>query len=416
LAFIATLSWEALAAERTAIPDDPKTQLYPLLEEEDSRLPVPLLVSNGKGYAIRCHDQEPLKIVNGLGFSMEEKQWLLWLLSEPRKSLDDPEIIKSAYNEQAALSCDTSKRKITFLTEGKADNKRYLIHFGDLNHEVLYELGCQGLVDALGLTWQKADSMEELIPIVKRWMDSFSREYINCKAGVPVGLFRDGKGPKMVGLPGGTFRLGDINGKGHENEQPVHKVELNSFAISRYEITVDEYKSFAEETDRQMPVDDKDRGNYPVTNVSWEDAIAYAAWLSEKTGKHYRLPTEEEWEYAARAGTDTLYGWGNHINQRMANYREKNEPWDKKKAQPVGSFKPNAFMIYDMVGNVLEWTCSKYELRYQGTEQECFEGGNKVVLRGGSFIQNEVRIAKRYSLSPENRDVNIGFRVVRVSQ
>ncbi|OAD21378.1 Sulphatase-modifying factor domain protein [Candidatus Thiomargarita nelsonii] len=208
----------------------------------------------------------------------------------------------------------------------------------------------------------------------------------------------------MVGLPGGTFRMGDINGKGHKDEQPVHELEVNSFAISRYEITVAEYERFAKATGRKLPVDssggDKDRGNYPVTRVSLQDATDFAAWLSEQTGKHYRLPTEAEWEYAARAGTDTLYSWGNKINQTKANYRDKNEVWDKKESQPVGSFSPNAFMIYDMVGNVLEWTCSKYEHRYQGTEQKCLKGGkaSQVVLRGGSFIQNEVRIAQRYRL------------------
>ncbi len=403
LAFIATLSSEALAAEPTAIPDDPNTKLY-LLEDETGI--VPLLISNGKAYAIRCQDQKPQKIIKALGFSP-----VLWFL--PRKSIDDFEIIESAYGEQPILRCFDSKRRL--LVEAKDDHKRYLIHFyGDPDHKVLYEVGCQGLVDALGLT--KATPMDELSESEKIRLDSFSREYINCKAGVPtaqtgvpMGLFRDKDGPKMVGLPGGTFRMGDINGKGHKDEQPVHEVKINSFAISRYEITVDEYKLFDSSQ--------KERGNYPVTNVSLKDAIAYAAWLSEKTGKHYRLPTEVEWEYAARAGTESIYGWGDEINQTMANYRELNEKWDKKESQAVGAFKPNAFEIYDMVGNVLEWTCSKYEASYQGTEKKCLKGGkaSQVVLRGGSFIHNEVRIARRYRLSCVCSDANIGFRVVRVN-
>jgi formylglycine-generating enzyme required for sulfatase activity len=365
-----------------------------------------LLISNGKGYVIDCKNQRQ-KIIKGLGFPAK--------FFAPWKSIDDFEVIDSAYDEQPILRCEDSQRKL--VVDEQDDHKRYLIYFyGDPDHKVLYEVGCQGLVDALGLT--KAIPMDNLSDSEKIRLSRFSREYINCKAGVPTGLFRDslgkeGEGPKMVGLPGGTFRMGDINGKGHEDEQPVHKVELNSFAISRYEITVAEYRLF----DSSQKVDDKD--NYPVTNVSLEEAKAYAAWLSQKTGKHYRLPTEAEWEYAARAGTDNLYEWGNKIKPGMANYRDKNEAWDKKEAQPVGAFKPNAFDVYDMVGNVLEWTCSKYEHRYQGTEQECLTGGkaSQVVLRGGSFIQNEVRIARRYQLlSCICSDANIGFRVVRVSQ
>jgi formylglycine-generating enzyme required for sulfatase activity len=240
---------------------------------------------------------------------------------------------------------------------------------------------------------------------------------------LPTELFHDslgkyGDGPKMVSLLGGTFRMGDINGKGHKDELPVHEVKLNSFAISRYEITVDEYQRFAKATKRNLPVN-KNRGDYPVTNVSWKDATAFAAWLTKKTGKFYRLPTEAEWEYAARAGTDTLYGLVNNINQTLANYRDKNEAWDKKKSQPVASYIHNMFLVYDMVGNVLEWTCSKYESRYQGAEQKCLKSGktSQVVLRGGSFIHNDIRIARRYRLlSCICSDTNIGFRVVRVSQ
>jgi formylglycine-generating enzyme required for sulfatase activity len=417
LVFITTLSSKALAAELTAIPDDPSTKLY-LLEEDDSV--VPLLISNEKGYAIRCQDQGTEKIEKGLGFPPSKRL--------PRKSLDDFDIMESAYDEQPDLRCEDSQRRL--VVEGKADNKRYLIHFfGDPDHKVLYEVGCQSLVDALGLTWLEATPMDKLSRSEKTRLDSFSREVINCRAGVPAGLFRDSlgkdsEGPKMVGLPGGTFRMGDINGKGHPDELPVQTVKVDSFAISRHEITVAEYQRFAKSTARKLPfgnqkADDKDRGSYPVINVSLAEATAYAAWLRKETDKHYRLPTEIEWEYVARAGTDSLYGWGNHIKPSLANYRGKNEAWDKKEAQPVGSFSHNAFMVYDMVGNVLEWTCSKYEHRYQGTEKSCLKGGkaNQVVLRGGSFIHNDVRIARRYRLpSCICSGANIGFRVVRVSQ
>jgi formylglycine-generating enzyme required for sulfatase activity len=175
-----------------------------------------------------------------------------------------------------------------------------------------------------------------------------------------------------------------------------------------------------EATKRSKPCDDGwGRGERPVINVSWKDANAYVEWLRKQTGKHYRLPTESEWEYVARAGTDTRYSWGNSINQEQANYRQTCEHWKKKQTQPVGSFKANAFGVYDMVGNVLEWTCSSYEHRYQGTEQKCLDSNknSSIVLRGGSFIHKDVRIARRIRLlSCLSSDNNVGFRVVRVSQ
>jgi len=98
------------------------------------------------------------------------------------------------------------------------------------------------------------------------------------------------------------------------------------------------------------------RGNRPVINVSWDDAQNYIQWLSHKTGKAYRLPSEQEWEIAARAGTTSDYYWGNDIGRNHANCDGCGSEWDNKKTAPVGSFKPNAFGLYDMMGNVWEWT------------------------------------------------------------
>jgi len=102
--------------------------------------------------------------------------------------------------------------------------------------------------------------------------------------------------------------MGDIQGTGEGDEQPVHLVSVNSFAMSRHEVTFEEYDYFAKQTKREKPIDNGwGRGNRPVINVSWGDAVAYAKWLSQQTGEKYRLPTEAEWEYAARAGTETDY-------------------------------------------------------------------------------------------------------------
>ncbi|MCP3897296.1 SUMF1/EgtB/PvdO family nonheme iron enzyme, partial [Moraxella sp.] len=181
---------------------------------------------------------------------------------------------------------------------------------------------------------------------------------------------KDGRlGPEMVRIPAGRFRMGDIQGGGDGDEKPVHRVSVSEFAMGRYEVTFAEYDKFAQATGRKKPDDEGwGRGNRPVINVSWDDAVAYAKWLSQQTGKQYRLPTEAEWEYAARAGTETQYWWGNEIGQNRAVCDACGSRWDNKQTAPVGSFAANPFSLYDTVGNVWEWTCSEYEDKYSGKE------------------------------------------------
>ena len=139
-------------------------------------------------------------------------------------------------------------------------------------------------------------------------------------------VFRDGMkngtdGPEMIVIPSGKFRMGDIEGTGLNDEQPVHVVHIRRpIAVSRYEITFDQYDEFAKATGGQLPDDEGfGRGRRPVIRVSWNEAVDYAAWLSKQTGKRYRLPTEAEWEYAARGGTETAYWWGNEMKPGLAN-------------------------------------------------------------------------------------------------
>src|SRR5919106_5183579 len=150
-------------------------------------------------------------------------------------------------------------------------------------------------------------------------------------------------GPEMVVIPQGEFRMGDIQGSGSADERPVHMVHIpRPFAMGRYAIIFDEYDLFAQATGREQPADKGwGRGRRPVINVSWKEAVAYAAWLSEQTGKRYRLPTEAEWEYAARAGTETAYWWGNEIGTNRANCDGCGSPWGGQQTAPVGSFQPN---------------------------------------------------------------------------
>ncbi|MEN8214996.1 MAG: formylglycine-generating enzyme family protein [Pseudomonadota bacterium] len=254
-------------------------------------------------------------------------------------------------------------------------------------------------------------------------------------------VFRDrlkdgSKGPEMVWIPAGTFRMGDIQGGGHDNEKPVHRVSVSRFAMGRYEVTFAEYDKFAQATGRKKP-DDKGwgRGNRPVINVSWHDATAYAEWLSQQTSQKYRLPTEAEWEYAARAKTETARDWGNNHDEacRYANVYDETAkkklsfPWTHSNCgdgyvytAPVGRFKPNQFALFDMLGNVWEWTCSLYEREYSGKEQQCLikspSESSLFVQRGSSWNDDArwTRMAARSRRQPTERDRHGGFRLTRL--
>jgi formylglycine-generating enzyme required for sulfatase activity len=263
-------------------------------------------------------------------------------------------------------------------------------------------------------------------------------------------VFRDrlkdgSQGPEMVRISAGTlisplvtsFRMGDIQGGGDGDEQPVHSVSVKKFAMGRYEVTFAKYDKFAQATGREKPNDKGwGRGNRPVINVSWNDATAYAEWLSEQTGQTYRLPTEAEWEYAARAGTGTARYWGNDPNEACdyANVGDKTAkekldwPWLEHNCTdgyvytaPVGRFKANAFDLFDMLGNVWEWTCSEYEGSYKGKEKHCLsknraQNEGPFVLRGGSWDDGagRARSAYRGRWSRTDRGGNRGFRLARL--
>ena len=153
----------------------------------------------------------------------------------------------------------------------------------------------------------------------------------------------------------------------------------------------------------------------PVEQVSWNDIQEFIKKLNRRTGKRFRLPTEAEWEYAARAGTQTAYYWGDEIGRSNANCDGCGSYWDNTRTAPVGSFKPNAFGLHDMLGNVYEWTCSEYKESYDGSEQECSVSAGKYSFRGGSWYDPPwvVRAAFRTFYNPDYRNYNYGFHLAR---
>ena len=227
----------------------------------------------------------------------------------------------------------------------------------------------------------------------------------------------------MVVLPTGSFRMGDWDGSDYSSERPVHTVTISRrIAMGRYPVTFEDYDRYVSAMDAEWP-DDNDwgRGRRPVINVNWHEAKAYAAWLSEQTGKRYRLPSESEWEYAARAGTETAYSWGNEIGVNRANCDGSGSKWSGRKTSPVGSFAPNGFGLYDMHGNVWEWVADCWHDNYEGAPTDgsawttnC-DDSDYAVVRGGSwnFAPRSLRAANRGGGSPSDRFDIYGFRLVQ---
>ena len=250
---------------------------------------------------------------------------------------------------------------------------------------------------------------------------------------LPTGSFRMGSPASEAG----RFRMGDLDGSFRKKESPPHWVTISRrIAMCQYPVTFEDYDRYAENwgllktllrkiyySSHNWPSDAGwGRGRRPVIRVNWHDARAYAAWLSEQTGKRYRLPSESEWEYAARAGTETAYSWGNEIGVHRANCKGSGSKWSGRKTSPVGSFAPNGFGLYDMHGNVWEWVEDCWHGNYEGAPSDgsAWTSGadsDKRVLRGGSWVNDPwvLRCATRGGdgHTPSSRYSGIGFRLVQ---
>lgn len=228
------------------------------------------------------------------------------------------------------------------------------------------------------------------------------------------------QGPEMIELKGGEFLRGDTQGDGDNDEKPAVTVTPGPFAIGVFEVTFEEYDRFCNETGRNKPADEGwGRGRRPVINVSWEDASAFTKWLSAKTRQTYRLPSDAEWEYAARAGTSTRFWWGDEIETARANCEGCGSLWDGEKTAGVGKFSPNPFGLHDTSGNVFEWVADCYHDSFADAPRDGSPidkpGCGKRVIRGGawSFPPREIRSANRWRDFPSRHSDDTGFRVVR---
>ena len=224
--------------------------------------------------------------------------------------------------------------------------------------------------------------------------------------------------PDMVALAGGTFAMG--SDKFGPETKPVHLVSVKPFAMSKFEVTWTDWEPCMQASVCREPDDHAwGRAKRPIINISWEEATAYAKWLSDKTGVRYRLPTEAEWEYAARGGTFTEYWWGDEIGTEMANCRECNTKLWEHHSLEVGLYPPNPFGLYDMHGNVWEWTQDCWTRGYAGapTDGRAWQAGDckRRVVRSGSwyYFPPLARSASRDSFPAELFSYNVGIRLVR---
>jgi len=210
--------------------------------------------------------------------------------------------------------------------------------------------------------------------------------------------------PEMVYINGGTFKMGSNNG--NSNEKPIHSVTVGSFYMGKYEVTNREFCLFDSSHNNH-------RDNLPVVEVSWDDVAGYCRWLSAKTGKNYRLPTESEWEYACRAESNTEYYWGNNMDGNYCWYSDNSG----SHVHPVGEKIPNKFGLYDMSGNVWEWCSDLYGDYPFGsvTNPTGPKSGSLRVIRGGGWVSyaSICRSAFRSGSSLGSRNGGIGFRLLR---
>ncbi len=277
-------------------------------------------------------------------------------------------------------------------------------------------------------------------------------EIVQSSAAAPSGTVNDGHGDYVM-VPAGAFKMGDNFGDGEAREHPVHVVELDSFYMAKYEMTNGEWKKFRDDSGyddpkfwpngRIVPKDEspywgdaRNHGggtpasdNYPLLGVNWDAATAYCNWLSSKTGTKYRLPTEAEWEKAARGTDQRRYPWGNDIDHSYANYvgassfdtgsvigfyngSKRGDVQTHSNASPYG--------VYDMAGNVMEWCQDWYSRNYYSfsprKDPKGPASGSYRVLRGGTFF-NEAFDCRTYARSAAWPSFQghrmIGFRAVR---
>jgi formylglycine-generating enzyme required for sulfatase activity len=224
--------------------------------------------------------------------------------------------------------------------------------------------------------------------------------------------------PTLVSLPAGSFMMGG-NG-GDPSEKPAHRVNISHpFAIGKTEVTVEQWNACVGDNACPKLSNASAAPNMPARDLSWDDTQAYVKWISARTGKKYRLPTEAEWEYAARGGSTSRYSWGEQMRPGMANCKDCGDPWQQDAPAAVASFAANAYGLHDMNGSVWEWVSDCWHNNFKGAPadgsswEESF--CNAHVIRGGSWREGAsyMPVTTRFHYDTSVRHSQNGFRVAR---
>ena len=376
-----------------------------------------------------------------LADALEKQGWSVWWDPKLRTGEYFDDVIEQALKEARCVIVMWSKRSVK--SRYVIDESSYALKYNKLIpvaiEEVELSFRFSGIQTTQLIGW---DGSEEF-PAFKRLVDDMSAILGQPVATKPVqaapaseradslttsrvlrDTLNDGtKGPEMVLIQGGEFFMGSdpsVDSYAADSEQPRHRVTIEAFYIGKYPVMFTEYDAFAQATGREQPNDEGwGRDGQPVINVSWEDAESYCKWLSEKTGTRYRLSTEAEWEYAARARTETPWYWGNN-EEHAGDYAWFNTNSDGH-THVVGGKQPNDFGLHDMAGNVWEWVQDCWHDNYHNAPNNGRawlegDGGDCVwrVVRGGSwgFNVDLLRSAGRNWGNLDDQDDRIGFRLV----
>lgn len=298
------------------------------------------------------------------------------------------------------------------IVKNPADKQAWLVYSDYLQTQDII----QGELISLFYAYQethKKHLITQIEQLIQQHWNQFSNQYWPF---IQDAIFA----PIMMIIPPGVFIMGGV-----EEDEILHKVTIEKpFAISKFAITVTDFQHFVKESQYITQAEKisrnvrtwqspgfKQNGLHPVVCISAYDAEQYCAWLSHKTKKNYRLPTEAEWEYATKAATTTAYWWGNSINYNQANYQHF-----LNKTVEVPQYFANPWGLYQVHGNVLEWTCSLYDAAYNGYETHCSQKPGLRVLKGGCWFceGSNLRSAFRYKENSMAVEDIFGFRVVRV--
>lgn len=395
-----------------------------------------------------CYSSTDISIAVSLANRLRTNGWAVFLdFQTPVGRRWHREIERELHTAKAvvvlwsAKSCDSD-----YVLEEAEYGRRKSILFPALIEQVEYPYGFRRIQTANLTGWET----DQDHPGLRNLLDSL-QNHLNIQSvppsPVPSGdkssragptlpqAFREklkigGEAPLMMPIPAGRFNMGfpkDELDQQHY-EEPLHEVVISdSFALGVFAVTFDDYDLFCDSTFQAKPDEQNwGRGRRPVINVSWEQAQEYCRWLSEQTGRVYRLPSEAEWEYACRAGTETPFHTGIRITLDQANFNgdytfngsAKGE--NRKQTVSVGTFPPNPFGLYEMHGNVWEWCQDSWHWNYQSCPLDASpwenKGSKERVLRGGCWSSEpgSLRSAKRNRFSSGDRYPTVGFRVACV--